>query len=691
MTAPLNCSAIVAVAACLIALTVALPADSFSQQGPNSISEATMRSVTSELMKRYGEPRREGVEGGIRQAARLWRTEDGDEEQFAQFCRDNFIGDVEALGKTFDRLQENLMLVYGHMIELKRDIDRPLDLDLGPILPVDYLFGNFSPSAHLSDDLFKNKVAFLVLLNFPLYTLEERLALGPSWTRQQWAETRLAQQFSTRTPASVEQLLNQAYTDADNYINSYNIFMHNLLTEKGQRLFPEGLKLISHWGLRDELKAQYSNKDGLPRQEMIQRIMERIITQQIPSAVINNPDVDWKPNSNTVVSATKTSTPPGSEREPDRRYAMWQNIFKAERALDPYDPEAPTKIDRRFLRDREIPEAAVEELLRSILGSPIIEDVAAVITKRLGRKLKPFDIWYDGFKLRGAYSEKELDKIVQARYPSVATFQTDIPNILKKLGFSDEKSQFIASRVSVDPARGAGHAYPPGRLVDNARLRTRVPQSGMNYKGYNIAVHELGHNVEQVFSFNTIDYTLLRGVPNTAFTEGLAFVFQSRDLKLLGLEQEPENAVHLKALDVLWSTYEIAGVALVDMKVWHWMYDHPNATPSEMRDAVVSIAREVWNRFYAPVFGVRDVVLLAIYSHMVDGGMYTPDYPLGHIIAFQVEEHMKQHGLAGEMERMCKTGSITPDLWMKQAVGAPISTTPLLDEAERAVHAMKTQ
>ena len=57
----------------------------------------------------------------------------------------------------------------------------------------------------------------------------------------------------------------------------------------------------------------------------------------------------------------------------------------------------------------------------------------------------------------------------------------------------------------------------------------------MNYKGYNIAVHELGHNVEQTFSLNEVDSTLLQGVPNTAFTEALAFVFQAHDLELLGL------------------------------------------------------------------------------------------------------------------------------------------------------------
>ena len=34
-----------------------------------------------------------------------------------------------------------------------------------------------------------------------------------------------------------------------------------------------------------------------------------------------------------------------------------------------------------------------------------------------------------------------------------------------------------------------------------------------------------------------IDHTLLQGVPNNAFTEALAFVFQARDLELLGLSK----------------------------------------------------------------------------------------------------------------------------------------------------------
>ena len=56
---------------------------------------------------------------------------------------------------------------------------------------------------------------------------------------------------------------------------------------------------------------------------------------------------------------------------------------------------------------------------------------------------------------------------------------------------------------------------------------------------------------------------------------------------------------------------------MVDIAAWHWMYDHPAAKPAELREAVVGIAKDTWNRYYAPVFGVRDSVLLGVYSHMV--------------------------------------------------------------------------
>jgi hypothetical protein len=185
-----------------------------------------------------------------------------------------------------------------------------------------------------------------------------------------------------------------------------------------------------------------------------------------------------------------------------------------------------------------------------------------------------------------------------------------------------------------------------------------------------------------------VDHTLLSGVPNTAFTEALAFVFQARDRQLLGLPPPTASDLQLDAIEDFWNAYEIAGVALVDIQVWKWLYANPDATPAALREAVVGIARSVWNRYYAPVFGVRDVPLLAIYSHMIEEPLYLADYPLGSIIAAQLEERFRKAGAVGpEFERMATFGSVAPDLWMRNATGAPLSTRALLDGAKAALDA----
>ena len=259
-----------------------------------------------------------------------------------------------------------------------------------------------------------------------------------------------------------------------------------------------------------------------------------------------------------------------------------------------------------------------------------------------------------------------------------------------KLGFARNDAQFLAEHIQVDPARGSGHAMGAAMRADKVHLRTRIEKGGMNYKGFNIAVHELGHNVEQVISLHRVDHTLLQGVPNTAFTEAIAFVFQAQDLDLLGLRKPDPQAEALKTLNDFWAVYEIAGVALVDMQVWHWMYDHPGATPAQLKEATLGIARDAWNRYYAPVFGRKDVLLLGIYSHMIHSFLYLPDYPLGHLIAHQVEEHIRKTGtIASEVERMTRYGSVAPDLWMQHAVGTAVGADAMIHAAERALEVIR--
>ncbi|MFZ1131662.1 MAG: hypothetical protein WAN38_12885, partial [Terriglobales bacterium] len=539
-----------------------------------------------------------------------------------------------------------------------------------------------------------------VLLNFPLATLDECLKDGGAWSRRQWAEVRLAQRFGKRIPSNVNLAIAQAGAEAAQYVSEYNIWMYHLLDPQGQRLFPPKMRLLSHWNLRDEIKANYADtENGRAKQRMIQQVMDRIVTQTIPEIVVNNPGVDWNPYTNEVKAASeKDIDGPAKEnsagttitntREPDTRYAVLLKDFNVSRRVDAYSPTAPTLIDRRFNEDREIPEVRLKAMLEQTLTSPLVPQTAKLIESRLGRPLEPFDVWYNGFRPGSQYTEAKLDEMVAKKYPTAEAYQKDIPNLLMKLGFSPERARYVANNIIVDPARGSGHAMGSQMRAEKAHLRTRVEKTGMNYKGYNIAVHEMGHNVEQTFSLNDVDYTLLQGVPNTAFTEALAFVFQGHDLELLGLPAPDAKSEAEKTLNDFWGTYEIAGVALVDTAVWHWMYDHPQATPRQLNEATVQISKDIWNRYYAPVFHKNDVVLLGIYSHMIDAFLYLPDYPIGHMIAFQIEEQMKKTGAIGpEFERMARMGRVTPDRWMEHATGRPVGPEALLEATQRALAA----
>ena len=507
---------------------------------PDPALATAAREAKVALVARHGEAQRARVERGVGQVVLYWRADDGDAAAFRAFVDEQFLSDPAALDATLGRLEEALEQIDGHALQVNRELARHAVLEIGPTVPADGLLAAFDAGAHVTEDLFASKLAFAALLNFPLTTLEERLRDGPAWTRQQWAEARLVGRVSARIPGPVNQAAAKAYADAQAYVADYNIWAFHLVDAGGARAFPRGKRLLSHWNLRDEIKASYGQPAALERQRTLQKVMERIATQEIPLAVVNNPAVDWNPATNEVRPAPAGTvetgaTPPAqasAAREPDTRYAQLLSLFRAARAIDPYSPLAPTAIARKFEVEREIPEARVVAMLEEILNSPLVPRVAERIEKRLGRPLEPFDVWYAGFRPRSRLPEAELDGLTRSRYPTAEAYAADIPRLLEGLGFTPEKARFLAAHIAVDPARGSGHALQAAMRGDKPHLRTRIGKDGMDYKGYNIAVHEMGHNVEQVFSLYGVDHTLLSGVPNNAFTEALAFVFQARDLEL---------------------------------------------------------------------------------------------------------------------------------------------------------------
>ena len=655
------------------------------------ISEQHIQSAITTVLQAHPTADSAMLARGAKQVAALWRESDGTEMDYQTLIASSYAATDAEKEQLYNRMAFILEQCSQSADMLNNTLQEPTTLlGKGDPTQIDWIISGYSPMAHFAEDMFANKIAHICVLNFPHYSLEEKNTLGKDWTRQEWAYARLGDVFSSRVPGHVVANYSQALSEAENYIAGYNIMMHCLRNEQGEQLWQEPMALLSHWNLRDELKSNYveAKGEGLEarsreKQEMIYQVMLRIIRQEIPDCVVNSDQYLWAPYSNTA-------TPINEEihnskfltQNSNSRYQQIINIFHAAQQIDAYRSDAPTHVLRTFNEDLEIPQEELKALFITLLESNEVKSVAQLIRERLGRDLRPYDIWYDGFKSRSTQSEDLLTAQTQKYYPNPLAFEQDMSRMLIDLGFAKDKAQEVASHIVVEAARGSGHARPCVGRQQPARLRTRVGEKGMDYKGYNIAVHEFGHNVEEVISLYDMDYYTLAGIPNTGFTEASAFLFQQRDLELLGEVARGNKAKDEEVLDLFWSMYEIMGVSLVDMAMWEWLYDNPKATAFELREAVVRIASDIWNQYYAPILGEEDSPLLGIYSHMVGYALYLPAYPIGNIVQYQLSEHLAlcntKAEWAKEYTRIYQQGRLTPNAWMHGAVGGPMSVEPIL-------------
>ena len=618
------------------------------------------------------------LRAGVTQVAQQWRSKFGTPEEFAEFCVSGYAATPEKRKELFNKLSVAFEAIWGGYNKMSVELKKPMHLDGDTLTTPDYIFGAYDPSSHLSEDLYNNRIAFITILNFPFFTLNEKEEMGENWSRLEWAYARMGDVFTPDPPAAVKQMVADAEAEAESYIAGYNIMMGHLVTEDGRKLFPEDMVLLSHWNLRDEIKSNYANvPDNLEKQRMILRVMLHIVEQTIPKDVINSTRYDWKPYSNSIIIDGKQAD---AEPEGERRYQVLLNQFRAQQKVDKYSFAYPDAISRAFDGAMQIKVDDIEQMFTEYISSPKVSKVADMISKRLGRPLEPFDIWYDGFKSRSSISEEALSAKTRALFPDAEAFDKAIPAMLKRFGFPSDKADELGGAIVVEAARGSGHAWGASSKEDMARLRTRLSKGGMDYKGFNIAVHELGHNVEQTISLRDVDYYMLNGVPNTAFTEANAFVFQKRDLQLLGYSNKDPEQAKMTELDIFWGSYEIMGVALVDINVWKWMYANPDADAKMLKDAVVRISKDIWNRYYKPVLGGEDLPLLGIYSHMINTPLYLANYPLGHIIEYQLEKFYQGKEWAKEVMRIYSIGSVAPQRWMIEATGEKISTKPMLED-----------
>ena len=205
------------------------------------------------------------------------------------------------------------------------------------------------------------------------------------------------------------------------------------------------------------------------------------------------------------------------------------DIFRAARLADPYSPTAPTLIARRFDEDRQIPEARVREDAR---GRALLAARAA--RRQADREAARPQARAVRHLVRRLHAARRLHRSAARRdraqeYPTRRRVQEGHPASARRSSASRHGDGGVPRRTTSSSTRRAAPAtrWAPAAAATRRTCARASSKDGMNYKGYNIAVHEMGHNVEQTFSLNEIDHTLLQGVPNTAFTEALAFVFQA--------------------------------------------------------------------------------------------------------------------------------------------------------------------
>jgi len=169
------------------------------QAAPIPWMDSSMGLLQGELTARFGPGQRPRVQRGLAQVARFWRPRDGGAGEFETFVRTQFAGEPRTLDALFQRTQSAMADLDARLQGIRRALQAGSP---GPPLPVDALLAGFDPGAHVAEDCFTAKLAFAVLLNFPLASPQEQARDGGSWTVRQWAEVRLAERFARRAPAA---------------------------------------------------------------------------------------------------------------------------------------------------------------------------------------------------------------------------------------------------------------------------------------------------------------------------------------------------------------------------------------------------------------------------------------------------------------------------------------------------------
>ncbi len=630
-----------------------------------------------QLVAKHGPGHADDIARGVEMCERVWDFSRDKRAAFRAFCLKQYVPRGKKRQQLMSRLDEFHHLLAGSLGAVLKVARAGQDMADLPELAVDQVLGAFAPRCHLLEDYRRFKIAAVVQLNFGT---DET---GAPRTRAGWAARRLSRVGREVIPAELSAQYASAAGAVDRFISGYNLHLNNIEFGDKRVRFPKGTRLIAHWGLRDYMMSLNGGRNALVRQQAIMGLMRQVVDGEVPAELLDDPQVSWDVPRGRIRRAGQKSWRKVSGQGA-LRWEKFRKVWQAQRAIDPYTRHG-NLIDNKFLDEREMPEEMVVGMLTDVLASPLAERVACFMRDQLGRELQPFDIYHCDFESDGP-GKAPLPYDIRKRYPTAAALNDAIVEILVSLGWRKKRAQWIRDRIRVDNGRSAGHAWPPQHEHDLQLLRVRVDKGGCDELNFETFMHELGHCVEGVLSSYEMDYKILWGVPNTAFTEGFAFTFQDRTDQVLGRGSEKQGAAaDRQMLMRFWEPFEIGGAALTEIRFFHWLYDNPDATARQMMRAMRKIGDGVWQEFYARILGPDGHGLLSVYSHILWGDFYLAEYPVGYLIGHQVRRHLQGKSLPREMERMCALGEIGPQSWMRAAIGQKISVKPLLDDTDAAL------
>ncbi len=202
------------------------------------INDKHTKQAVQKITEKFPETDLENIWRGVRHAASLWRQTDGQQDEFITFCVENYIGNCNEKQAVFVKVSQYFESIFGHFDKMTLDLKSNVDLQTGILHPVDHMFSAYSAGAHLFNDFYNNKIAFLVALNFPYYSTEEKNDFGRNWSELEWAYARLGDVFSSRIPPELIQKSAAISAESDAYIAEYNIYMGKLSGQEWRITFP---------------------------------------------------------------------------------------------------------------------------------------------------------------------------------------------------------------------------------------------------------------------------------------------------------------------------------------------------------------------------------------------------------------------------------------------------------------------